>query len=346
MPYICASAAKQIYKLSEKDLEGLDCEYVRNLYYYSSAAPTRLYDEDQVRKRAEVKDRRSRARTAKENIQIARELLAECKRTIESWTPKTFTYKQGYHSHLPVDVWATVLVKLCDDIETGGVRGVSVVARDICNACLSCADIKAASQLAFDRLALYCPDLPGIGVPRVWDQFFSRPMSVKVEHLKAMARKLKLTLGGTKAVLICRIFQYFRMNRPSEVPAKVLNRMREEKAMHRCQGNLSGLCVAIGLISSRFESDFRIREICVRSGSPTLAALRARRAVVMEERRAREASQAAEREKQAKLHFKALCEKTLNRVGRVCVCGFTPATKCIFQRCVKCCPGPCSRHRK
>ena len=350
MPYICASTAKQTYRLSERDLEEIYCRYVRNPHY-SSAAPMRLYDEDDVREIAEEKAERLqyerdhadeiRSEKTEERKKLARELDTECKSRISSWNVSDRVHER-YDTSLPVDVWSAVMMKLCDDIEIDGVRGVSVVARDICNACLSCSDMKAASPLAFARLAFHCPNLPEIGEkPGTWDEFLSKPASMKVDVLKAMTRELGLMTGGTKAVLICRLLAHFGVSQPSEVPVKILNEILSERcSYHR---NLDIWYVAIGSKSSRFESNFRVREICVRNGYPTLEALRARHEQVIEERRSREA---AERENAAQTRARTLLETSSRVDTNQCTCTCSAATKCPFQKCAKCCPGPCPRHRK
>lgn len=348
MPYICASTAKQTYRLSERDLEDLECMYVKNPHY-SSAAPMRLYDEDEVRDISEEKASRLqyehdhaeeiKAQKNEEKKRVARELAAKCKQTIDSWNSSERGQAGTYNSRLSLDLWSSVLIKLSDDIELDGVRGVSVVARDICNACLSCPDMKAASHLAFKSLADRCPSLPTMNDdPDIWNQFILDPVSVRLDVMKRMARDLGLAVGGNKPVVVCRLFEQFGIEQPSVVPAKVLHAIHSEKSSRSYPWALGTMCTTIWLGSSPNGSVFRLRKTLMNLGITTLSALRVR----YEDARVVELARQKEREKQAEERAKALFEKS----RRVCTCGNAPAATCSFQRCAKCCQGPCVRHQK
>ena len=110
------------------------------------------------------------------------------------------------------------------------------------------------------------------------------------------------------------------------------------------------MCTTIWLGSSPNGSVFRLRKTLMNLGITKLSALRVRyKSVVeeiVEERRAVELARRAKQEKQAQERAKALYEKTMDRLGRVCACGNASAATCSFQKCAKCCQGPCVRHQK
>ena len=125
MTYVYASTAKQTYKLSERDLGDLQCRYLRNPHY-ASAAPMRLYDEEEVRVMSEEKAYRLqyerehaeeiKARKYEESKREARELTARCRDTIGSWSSSDRGRIEKYSSRIPFDVLSSILVRLCDDI--------------------------------------------------------------------------------------------------------------------------------------------------------------------------------------------------------------------------------------
>ena len=289
--------------------------------------------------------------TAKQTYKLSKRssLPARCRDTVDSWSSSDRGRTEKYSSRIPLDVLSSILVRLCDDFETDGVRGVSVVARDICNACLAFPDMIVASRTAFGVLASQCPELPWIyfdgifllqpGQTAIWNKFLMSPMSAKLDTMKRMASSLLLSTSGSKAVLACRILaQGFGTKSPSSVPARILNAIQKEKYLRLYPLEHLGN-VYLLLESSPVGSHFRLRKTLINLGYTTVAVLEERRAAIS-------AAISAERARLEESRVKALIAKTMSINGQACVCGFSLAVKCSFQRCANCCPGPCVRHGK
>ena len=337
---ICENVARWTYGLSKTDM--CDLQISRHIRIGIGVLP--YYREDDVRAKSEKWERENR------------ELTTRCRGTVDSWSSSDITRIEKYSSRIPYDMISSILIKLCDDIETDGVRGISVVARDICNACLAFPDMRVASRLAFEQLASRCPDLPSMKEgPAIWDEFLTDPMSVKYDTIKEMAEGLPLSerstsgmliANETKAVLVCLLLEHFGARSPSLIPARILNAVRAEKSLWpflRPSLRLADICIAYSNQMGRTTtailltsgSLFGLRKKLINFGFPTLSALQTGYVKLVEERRVEQARWKVSR-------VKALIAKS--RTGKACVCGSDPAVECSFQRCADCCPGRCARH--
>lgn len=266
-------------------------------------------------------------RTHKNPERDARELTARCRRI------------EKYKLWLPFDILSLILIKLCDDIETDGVRGVSVVARDICNVCLAFSDLGVASRSAFEELAIRCHSLNDGRT--IWDEFSTDPGKAEFDSMEKVTKGMWVSTSGTKRFLVSestrrderalRLAKEFA-TKPTKatslIPAGILNAVQAEKSLQPYPSRLADMCAAVLPEVGHIGSLFRLRKTLINLGFTTLPALRARYEVIMEEER-----KTAKQARLAELRAKA------------CVCGFNAAAaQCSFHRCAICCPGPCGRH--
>ena len=76
---------------------------------------------------------------------------------------------------LPLDLRTRVLEHLCTDIEPKGVRGVSVIARDICNVGMTCKELYVSARQAFHLLAALCRPIVSDAMEAEWAACFKVP---------------------------------------------------------------------------------------------------------------------------------------------------------------------------
>ncbi|KAG2484584.1 hypothetical protein HYH03_016627 [Edaphochlamys debaryana] len=142
---------------------------------------------------------------------------------------------------LPQEVWDVVFGCLARSLDRpGGVRGPSVVARDVVRAGLTCRDTLRAMPLALEVLAatvplprktpFACPylarlpDHPPSAVEwRQWDAVLCSPLEGRTEaELRAACRTLEVSCRGGKAELADRIRRCFRLDGPRcPVPSRL-----------------------------------------------------------------------------------------------------------------------------
>ena len=258
MGLICKSTAKQVYGLSDGDLQKLKCKLAENPHY-ANAAPMRLFDEDQClrlgekkrryneRKAEEEEREKERVRKQKEaEKEKARELARqERDREKEQRKQQAREVNEKLKSikkldlnsgslKLPQEILFQVLTGLVDSYEPQGLRGLSAILEDILNAGQSCPDFYIVQARA---LAYFASRLSDIDSPLDWDEILSQPNKVVLQTLKQAAKELELTVSGTKPGeslvrsvlkvyltldLISRILGYFKMQRPTPVPAKIV----------------------------------------------------------------------------------------------------------------------------
>ncbi len=289
-----------------------------------------------------------RVKSAEDKRKVAIDLDHQCSDTISGWQSgiQKSHMSEKHESLLPLGVLSLILLRMCEDIEPTGVRGVSVVTRDVLNACMSFPDMKLASTAALESLAQYCPDLPSsngcLSLP-IWDRLLSDPKAMRLGTLKNMVTVLGLTRRGTKPILVCRLFVFFGLQRPTITPAKVVNAIRLEKLNKSCDG--LHMCQSIGLpVGTRRLSVFSIRKLATMHGYATLCALRGRFEEGIKETIAVEhAKRAKSADRRVLIRFDR--GATLRSLDRFCTCGSAPAVRCEFRKCARCCPGPCTRHQ-
>ena len=193
----------------------------------------------------------------------------DCKQAISQWQKSTLRELQhSRDSLLPLDLWTRILKSLCDDIELKGVRGPSVIAREISLISQVNKELYAASQPAFQHLSNLCPSLDSIvkrlrdyrcnsAVKEVitehgvvyarassdlipdtpqWDAFVSDPKSLRSGELKSLCSAMHLTVSRPKAVLIQALMKSMNLHYPTPTPACLIFAVQFER-----QKNLSSI---------------------------------------------------------------------------------------------------------
>ena len=127
----------------------------------------RLYKIEEVTKLAGEKGAREEwARTHAEEIAAQRKEAQKQKAEAAKVTLLQLTRMQSNKKHsygsspLPITVWEVILSRLCDDCDVGGLRGPSVVARDLINAAHVWPEAREALPVAWAALATVCVNPP------------------------------------------------------------------------------------------------------------------------------------------------------------------------------------------
>ncbi|KAL3147319.1 hypothetical protein ABBQ32_002804 [Trebouxia sp. C0010 RCD-2024] len=163
---MCAARARSQLGATEKILRTLACQLVTNPHY-RSAAPMRMYDTQEVQEavqqeaanRQYLKDHKDKIEAEKTASQkeAAKKKAASaaqaCAQFSEIPTSREGLSRGSHHStKLPLDVWSSILEKLCPP-SLSALEGPSTVARYIINAQLACHECHAASAAAWGALA-------------------------------------------------------------------------------------------------------------------------------------------------------------------------------------------------
>ena len=153
----------------------------------------------------------------------------ECTEHIESWNgtaAATLAYTTG--AKLPLEIWELVLMAVCNDIDPEGVRGPSVVARDLMNASFTCKELYNASQPAFQHLSTFCEVMPH-GTDELWTTFVSDPTALRLDEIRTLAKATSIKISQPRSALIIELMNTLKLHKPSRIPAKVLKAVLREK---------------------------------------------------------------------------------------------------------------------
>lgn len=232
----------------------------------------RLYLEDEVKQIYDRKMERLKWESDHaEEIQaekIARqkekeqELQASCRSKIQRFDrAKLQNVEPVSDSGLPLDVWGLILSKFCEGFEPEGVRGISVIAREICQAREVCKDLLIASDIAFEKLA----DLCQAEITSNFDEFLLNPTKFSLPELKIMSKERRLKVSCTKAVLTVNLLESFGLKRPSKVPAKILEAVRREKVCRVTELAYHLRCFNLPE-RPQFTNIFLMRKVCMEKG--------------------------------------------------------------------------------
>ena len=203
--------------------------------------------------------------------QAARRMLANWKRRREDWGDSS--------TPLSLDLWTRVLQYLCTDIELKGVRGVSVIARDLCNAGMACKELYVSAAQAQHRLAALChPALP-MKVNAAWTCCLQEPMALKLDELKELASRVGLQKFESllKPTLALGLLKAWDLQCPTSAHPRVIMEVARERQFGLIQrgfGDLRKACQHIPeLHGARDLSVFRARQACTKLGLTSLALL-------------------------------------------------------------------------
>ena len=183
----------------------------------------------------------------------------ECKQAISQWPESTL--KELQHSGdslLPLDLWTKIFKIFCDDLEIDGVRGPSVIARELSLISRVNKDFYAASLPAFQHLSNLCLTIesavtelrhyspvrrfstehggydvpPSIPDPPQWDAFVSDPKSLKAAELRSLCAAMHFSTSRPKAVLIRKLMQSVSLEYPTPTPARLVFAIQCERRKH------------------------------------------------------------------------------------------------------------------
>ena len=334
-----------VYKLLEKEVRHLELPRLKEAYLDVLIVPFQYYESD-VKRLAELKqsqvDFDARQLKAKQLFEEAQEqeeqkffvnLKAECQQAsaasekirseelsrqcatvIDKWNEGALVelpYTAG--TDLPLEIWEIILKKLCSDLELEGVRGASVVARDIINASMACKELYAAALPALHHLGTCCPSVLA-GDDKTWDRLASSPCSITRPdiYLSSMA-EVKCGYHSHEIKLV-QLMRYLGLRRPSRAPASLLRAVLSEK-IKPDDSDFSRLCQASELITLQTDkalTSFNFRLSCMQLGCGTsehlleagiitaddLQALRRAELQIAEAQRAQEAEKAEEEEEE------------------------------------------------
>jgi hypothetical protein len=128
-------------------------------------------------------------------------------------------------------IWELVLMHVAAQYTPNEVRGVTAVAQDIARKACVCRDTRVAAAAGWRTLATRCPALPALkGTSTSWQTIVNYPLHIRADELKAAARRLKLVLKGTKAVLAQRLLNALGITGPTAVPVAVLTAAKAERS--------------------------------------------------------------------------------------------------------------------
>jgi hypothetical protein len=346
---ICLTTCRSRYGLTTDDLDVLDCITCRNPHY-RSAAPMRLYVEEDVialaldKERYEAEQRQyridhaeeiaaERARCEKERKdRIAAEAKARrdaSKAFVDRFYSSNISTENLYTpgNMYPIDVLGRVLVMVARSLEPDGIRGPGIVAMDLLNAAMAFADMRVAAADGFAELGQLCPGI-GFGFD------YRDPMAAKARDLQDASCVLGLKATGTKPELAHRILDELGLTVPPWpcVPLPVVRAVAEERRSAFLPAELR---------RARLQ-DLEANSVVVEAGGlANVLGLRAARARLAKRWPDMSAFLAEPRR----------VEPTVTPRPRVrfadCACGNTAASTCSKGMCATCCvrsPGRCDRH--
>ena len=238
-PLVCVTTVRNSYKLKDEDFAHLKYKKLPNPHYLS-AAPMRLYNEEEIKKIADAKNKQRayelehadeiKAAKDAEKKAIAKAYLDDCTAKVDSWQDgaiKSLPYRTGTALHL--DIWEKILKKLCEDLDTKGLRGPSVIARDLINASLTCKELFAAALPAMQHLGQMCPSLPSTVSEDLCNEFVLNPDSLLLSEIKTLAKSRGVRTSQQKPIIIVELIQRMGLKRPIRVPIRLVQAVVKEK---------------------------------------------------------------------------------------------------------------------
>jgi len=228
------------------------------------------------------------------------------------------------HQLLAADELELILLHVAYSLELDGVRGPSIVVRDLVAAASTCVAMRRASGRAIAWLASECNLLDD---GHDWDILLRSPMSLRATELRLAAVALETYPSGTKAVVSARIRLCFGVNDSTEMrllPAKLLRTLHLERTM--CTGlryskvyRLYDFLFEHHIAGDRaaFWWPWSVFRAFVQRYYPTVD------------------------------HLTAAVDQYVVNKGMACMCGNLAAKACTVHKCGACCTAcVCFRHRR
>ena len=249
-PDISYATAQEKYGLVDRDLQYLGLPACARPYYrkydiseleYISAKKKAWAESRKIEKEAERAAKEAKSIKEREAERQAGEA------SISHWQEKSKldNLKPQSDSKLPADIWRKILEMLSSDIELEGVRGPSVIARDLCNVSRVNKELYIASLPAFQHLGSLCETIqqslyyPSYSqyyntvssgdTDALWDILVSNPTSLICGQLKIMLAGFGMETAWTKVVMTHKLLQQLGIQKPTRYPAQLLLSVRKEK---------------------------------------------------------------------------------------------------------------------
>lgn len=230
---ICASTAKADFKLTDRDLDSIGCEYVRNPHYRCAPA-MRLYLLSDVIKLSEEKQRRLeynethweqiQAEKKKQKLEQKQKELTEIRTKVSHICSNTVKQdKKEGTMMLPRDVLENIMDCLVSQYECFGIYNCNMVTKDLMALSEASMDLKnVVREYAVPKLSTKIRWRKRLtsDIETALDKCISVPNQMKLTELKMGCSILKEKVSGTKAELIHRIFEYFKLSGCCFLPAK------------------------------------------------------------------------------------------------------------------------------
>ena len=267
------------------------------------------------REKARVVDRAERIRKQElfkaERLDKSEKLLKACKKAEKKHVTISRRKRHCSDSGLPFDIWCKIFECLCDSIELEGVRGPSVVARELIHISMVSKELYTASLCGFQRLSQSCRTIkdsaalarpfltwrraeieekkpPVVREDALWDKLVSDPLSLKMTELKDLSATLGLYANGSdpKSTVTLDLFEFLGLQTPTRVPAQVILAVSKEKV--HCLDQLAEIGSQVNRLETCAEWDkykhlapshktrfneFAIRKECISKGLFTMVDL-------------------------------------------------------------------------
>ena len=237
-------ALEQFHPIHDRDLQflGRPClNDIENRQYARSelaciAEIKRRYAED-VAKETEVRKLEAAAAVkAKKKADQARQ--KEFMAAGQNLKSKIAAFRPSSDCHLPEDVWITILKLLCNDIEFDGVKGPSVIARDLCNVRSVNKELYRASAPALQHLNTICSSIKNkvTGKLRSISQrqdlmqpLISDPGSLSKSDLETLSSSINLN-SKTRATMAMDLFRAIGLKFHTCCPAHLVFMVLAERS--------------------------------------------------------------------------------------------------------------------
>ena len=339
---INVTRAKREYRLTENDLENLDCVRCANPFV-RTAVPMRLYLLEDVVAVAEMKrlEREHRfvpspAVKRAEARARAAEARAHADKVIAEYV--RIASRPGTNGcAVPIDVLATIANKLADSFEPGGIRGPEIVVTDLCNAAAALPEMRVGFARIAAQLAYF--DVPGV------DAFLQNPRaaSKRTDRQAKDAARIITEYGALPPWVPNAVMNAVVAERTHCERSNIAWTFAWAKESYPGRGRLEGIVFRHYKGRVRFDDDHANVIMLMAAEQPDMASLRqvlAARWPTIEALLKEPARNVLKHPPPTPMHSR------LPRASE-CRCGNAPARGCEKGCCRACCtlrPGVCTRH--
>ena len=212
--YIAFKEIKAIYRIKEKELEGISFVSQPNPRS-KTAKPKQLYLKSQVidlskrlpkmREKAKKEHQKEmqRRKDQRDLDRIAR--AKEATEIVKKFKPPNLLIMRTGSLKLPHEIICRIFEMVCDEFDPDAFRLLRFVLEDLHNIALSCPDFLAALPHSYKYLANLASKrspLPGVG-RFDWDALISDSSKIKTEEMREACRFIGQLVSGNRDGLPC-----------------------------------------------------------------------------------------------------------------------------------------------